>query len=168
MFTDPLSFLADFLSTGMQAAVAGQWSLVAMLALIIAVAYGRKWLAPKIPALATDAGAMGFTLLLGTLGGVATVLLSGGNPLSLALFVASLKVTIASAGGYVAIKKALWPLLLHLLSKYGAKIPLVGGVLAAVAARYDAPTVIAKAVQAGSAAVLGAPSAGMPKAREVK
>lgn len=164
MVVDPFTYVGRALD----AAAHGRWSLAGVLALIVIVALGRKFLAPKIPALLHDFGAMAFTFLISALVSAAALLGDGTVPLTWKLANMALVAGVSAAGGYAAIKKFAWPLAMYLLSRWAIKIPVLGKVLAGLSFRLDAEGAFAKATRAGSAAVVAMPSAGLPKGREVE
>lgn len=141
-------------------ALSGNWSTVLALALVAFVMLARKFLAPKIPALYSDLGAIGFTFLAGVAGAIVTAATAGANPLAWATFAAAIGVTWKAMGGYAMIKKALIPLAVYFLPK----IPFVGKYLAAAMAKLGAPPAaeaMAKATAAGDAAVRAKPAPGV-------
>lgn len=84
--------------------VDGQPMLAAALALVLAVALARKYLAPRWKFLATDAGGA-LLVLLGAMGSAFAAALAGGASLSLALTWQALGVAVTAAGGYTLIKR---------------------------------------------------------------
>lgn len=111
----------DFLSLAKQifdAIMSGQWALVAALALILVVFVLRKFVAPKVPFLASDAGGAILVLATSIFGAFGNAL-AAGQPLSFALAVKALQIGFAAAGGWAVLKKALLPAGQWLLKKFG-------------------------------------------------
>lgn len=161
---DPVSYVGRALD----AAAHGHWSLAGALALVLIVALLRKLIAPKIPAALHDLGAMVFTFLIAGLVAAVAALGDGTMPLSWPVAKAALAAAVMAVGGYGAIKKGAWPILMYVLSRWAIKLPVVGKVLAGISFRLDADGAVAKATRAGSAAVMKMPAKGLPLAREVE
>jgi hypothetical protein len=130
--------LADFGKALFAAVTAHQYWLLASLVLVGLVWALRKYLAPKVPFLASDAGGALLSFLVAFASGLGVALM-GGTPMSAALaltvFVAAFKVS----GG--------WALLMHLLDPLLTKWGL----------HFDAAATQATAAQAGSTAAAAAP-----------
>lgn len=89
--------LLDLARPVLDALLDGKPGLAAMLALVVVAAGAQKWLAPRVPFFATSLGAA-LIVLVGSFGGAAAALLSGGATWSLALVWTALKVAAGAAG----------------------------------------------------------------------
>ena len=87
---------------------AGNWKAVAALVAIGAVWALRKFGGRYIPFLKTDRGGALLTLVTGITGGLGHALLAG-VPITTELISDGLVVGVMSAGGYVVVKRILWP-----------------------------------------------------------
>lgn len=100
---DPVGF---FKST-YDAAKSGQWWMLVSMIVMALVWGARKW-AKKIAWFKTDRGGACLAMGIGILGGMAHGILAEGAP-TLGMLTESIKVTVGAMGGYVAIKKSLFP-----------------------------------------------------------
>ena len=119
MELDLVALLGDLLA----AATGKQWGVVASLLLIGLVFALRKYVAPKVPFLASDSGGV----LLAFVGGFGLALkdhFSLGQAFSWAAMVAAAKLSFWAMGGYVALKKFAMPLLLRLWGWLAPKLGL--------------------------------------------
>lgn len=122
----------------------GNWPLLAMIGLIGAVYGSRKLLAKKFPWLTSDMGGTVLALLVSFLGGAAAAF-APGAVFNGALVLSALKMGFLAIGGYGVLKKLLHPLFVRLADWLGVDVPV---------------DTLAKAVQAGQAAVKKAPAKG--------
>ena len=114
---DPLANFDAFLSMLMAAFQSGQWSLLAVLAIVGAVAGARYVLGKKFPFFKTDLGGTLLAFVGGFCGSVA-VAFAGGTAL-LSTFVPALSMTFAAMGGWATVKRLALPALKWLLAKLG-------------------------------------------------
>lgn len=114
-----------FLKLILDAALAGNWAFVGAALLVAAVFLVRKYVAPKVPFLASDLGG-GLLVILGSAAGAVAAALQSGGGFTWALAIAALKVSFMAAGGYSLLKKALVPLAKLVLSKVGGLKGLLG------------------------------------------
>ena len=98
----------------------GQWALLAALVLVALVFALRKFVAPKVPFLASDAGGV-LLAFFGSLGGALSTAFAAGEAFSWALLFKAAQVAFLAMGGYAALKKLFAPLLDSLLKKLGLK-----------------------------------------------
>lgn len=101
----------------LDAAHSSNWSLVVAVVLACAVWAARAALAPRIPFLKSDVGAVLLTFAASATGAVVTSLAAGERP-SGALLVVALGVAWKAAGGFTTAKKFVLPLLL----KHGPRL----------------------------------------------
>lgn len=87
---------------------AGDWKAVVALAVVGFVWLVRKYGALKFPVLKTDRWSALLTLLSGVVGGAAYVFVNGGTVDARAVF-DGVMVGATAAGGYVLVKKIVWP-----------------------------------------------------------
>jgi hypothetical protein len=125
--------LSDFAKALLAAVTGHQWWVLVSLVLVGLVWGVRKYLAPKVPFLASDAGGALLTFVLAVAGGLGTALL-GGAPMSAALLGTVALVAFKVSGG--------WALLMHVLDPLLTKFGL----------HFEAAPVEAAAAQVGSAA----------------
>lgn len=95
---------ADFVKVLVDAVASKNWPLLAALGVVAAVWAVRKFLAPRVPFLATDRGGAILVLVTSLAGAVATALV-GGAAFSLPLLVQALSVALSAAGGFNLVKK---------------------------------------------------------------
>ena len=145
---DPLANFDAFLSMLMAAFQSGQWSLLAVLAIVGAVAGARYVLGKKFPFFKGDLGGTLLAFVGGFCGSVA-VAFAGGTAL-LSTFVPALSMTFAAMGGWATVKRLIMPLLSFLLSKLGF-----------------ASNPVAAAEKAGKTAVESKPANGAGAPREI-
>ena len=123
---DAVTANVDLFEVLWKAAHDGQWRLVIAVALLIAVMAVRRYsshLPGKIDAwLKSDAGAVSFTWLASGLASVVTTLMSG-HHLGWDALTSAVGVATSAAGGYTAIRKALWPAALWVWSKVRKQPP---------------------------------------------
>lgn len=100
---DPVGF---FKST-YDAAKSGQWWMLASFLVVALVWLARKF-GKKIDWFNTDRGGAALALGIGIFGGMAHGILAG-DSVSLGMLSESIKVTVGAMGGYVAVKKSLFP-----------------------------------------------------------
>ena len=100
---DPIGF---FKST-YDAAKTGQWWMLVSL-IVVGITWGARKYAPKISFFQGDRGGAMLAISIGVFGGMAHGILADGTP-TLAMLTESIKVTVGAMGGYVAIKKSLFP-----------------------------------------------------------
>lgn len=142
---------SDFLDLIVKAAHSGSWMYL-VAAVLMAATWGfRKYLSARWPFFATDAGGVVLPYLLSFFGALVTM--GPTAAVSGATLLTAAKLALAAAGGYTAVRKALWPALLWLLGKLG---------LGSAAAK------IADAEKAGAAAVKAAPAPGVAEAGSPK
>lgn len=91
------------------AVMGGQWALVAALALVATVFVLRKYVSPKVPFLASDAGGVLLAFVGSAAGGMATAF-AAGQPFTWALLLKVVQVAFLAMGGFAALKKFLAPL----------------------------------------------------------
>ena len=135
--------IESFFSLVVSAAQSHSWMYLVAAVLMAATWGARKYLAPKVPWLASDAGGVALALLLAFFGALVTA--GPSAAFSWALLAASAKVAIAAMGGYSGLRKLVVPLLRWLAGKVG-----LGGAAAKIAA----------AEKAGEDAVKKSPSPG--------
>lgn len=95
----------------LEAVQSSNWSLLASLALVALVWASRKFLAPKVPFLGTDAGGALLALAGGAAGAILTAVMAG-SAFSWPLVLLGLKTGFTAAGGWAVIKKLIvqfWP-----------------------------------------------------------
>lgn len=102
------------------AVMAGQWALVAALALVLVVFVLRKFVSGKVPFLASDAGGI-MLAFVGSLGGAFATAFAAGESFSWSLAFKAAQVAFLAMGGYAALKKLVLPLVDALLKKFGFK-----------------------------------------------
>lgn len=156
----------DLAKPVLEALVHGNPLLAGALAIVLAVALARKYLAPKggrWAFLSTDAGGTGLTFL-GALGTALAAAVTAGTAPSWALIVAALTTAAVASGGYTGMKRLVAPFLRWLVSKLPAKArPFANGILSVVLWAFEsksAATKVAEAEAAGAAAVEAKPSTG--------
>lgn len=101
-----------------QAVMGGQWALFAALLLMGIIYALRKYLAPKLPLLATDEAGV-LMAFFGSLSGAFATAFAAGQTFSLALCWTAFKVAFLAMGGYVALKKLFAKPLAWLMGKLG-------------------------------------------------
>lgn len=87
---------------------AGDWKAVVALAVVGFVWLVRKYGSLKFPALKSDRWSAVLTLISGIVGGAAYVFINGGTVDARAVF-DGVTVGATAAGGYVLVKKIIWP-----------------------------------------------------------
>lgn len=102
------------------AVMGGNFALVAALALVLIVFVLRKFVGPKVPFLASDAGGV-VLAFLSAFGGALATAFGAHAAFSLALLFKAAQVAFLAMGGYAALKKLLGPALDALLQKLGLK-----------------------------------------------
>lgn len=100
--------LLELLKPVYQAILAGQYWAAAALGLVFAVGLVKRYAAPKVPFLRTDAGGTLMTFVASFGGAVATALLAGSLP-SLALVYPAVVIAFVASGGYAAVKRLAVP-----------------------------------------------------------
>lgn len=105
---DPGEDPVGFFKSTYDSAKSGQWWMLVSLIVIALVWVARKWGAKKIDWFETDRGGAVLALSVGILGGMAHGILAEGAP-TLQMLTEAVKVTVGAMGGYVAIKKSLFP-----------------------------------------------------------
>jgi hypothetical protein len=148
---DTLDSFSQFFDLIAAAAKSGSWMYL-VAAVLMASTWGfRKYALPSWPAaakfFATDAGGVILPYLLAFFGALVTM--GPTTAFSGAVLWTAAKLALAAAGGYTAVKKAVWPALLWLAAKIG---------LGSAAAK------IKDAEAVGVAAVAAKPSQGVAKA----
>lgn len=167
----------DLAKPVLDAAVSGSPALALACALVAAVALARKYGGspadhPRWPWIMTDVGGTALTFL-GSLGAAFAAALTGGALPSLGLLWTALVVAAGASGGYTAIKRLAVPVLRFLESKLPAKLkPWVGWAFDAALYLFEnrgqtKAAKIAKAEQAGAAAVQAKPAEGAAKVVKV-
>lgn len=159
---DTIDSLMGALSEIVNAAASGEWSLAAILAVVALTAAARKFLPQRWPFWRGDVG--GSLLVVLTSFGLALAgALKGGTPFGLDLLWGAFKLAAFSAGGYTLIRRLARLLL--------AKLPLpswLARFLAALVGQWKRSEVeVAKAEEAGRAAVEAKPSAGLEDPAEL-
>lgn len=139
-----------FFSLIVSAAQSHSWMYLVAAVLMAATWGARKYLAPKVPWLASDAGGVALALLLAFFGAVVTA--GPSAALSWALLATSAKVAVTAMGGYAGLRKLVVPLLRWLMGKVG-----LGGAAAKIAA----------AEAAGASAVAKNPAKGAGTPTEI-
>lgn len=110
----PSPDLGTVLAQALQAIQHGDWRMAAAAGLILLTLLMR-WLASgPVPWFKTDEGGTTLVLLLGLLGSFAHTLAAKGVPLSWAMIWQGLQTGLMAGGGYAAIKRLVWPLILKL------------------------------------------------------
>jgi len=116
---DPTADPLAFLNLVKQAIAGKQWALVATLAVIglvalirygagkLAVPYAGKWIGRAAAFFTTDRGGAILTLLVGVAGALVPVF--AGGVFTVQAILDGVILGITSAGGYVMIKKIIWP-----------------------------------------------------------
>lgn len=150
--------LLDLARPVLDALLAGQPGLAALLALVLATAAARRYGAKRWPWLGTDAGGT-LLVLLGSFGGAGASLMYGGAAFGLSLMWTALLLAFAAAGGYTAVKRlVIVPLLRPLRDRAPAWLKPILNLALWV---FERPDPVAKAEAAGAAAVTDKPSTGV-------
>lgn len=144
--------LLDLARPVAEALLSGNPGLAAALALVLAAAIARRYLAPKVPFFASDVGGA-LLVLVGSFGGAAAAAITGGASWSLALAWTALKIATAAAGGYSLAK----PLILWAAEKSPSWLKPVFALVLWV---FEKGSPVAKAEAAGAAAVAANPAPG--------
>lgn len=151
--------LADLAKPVLDAVLSGQYVFAAASALVLGVALLRRYGGSRYPILASKKAAP-FLVLLGAFGAALATSLSAEAAITVAMSWAALKVAVVAAGGYSLLKP--------ILQGMQKRAPAWADPLFAVAGWvFDARTKaaeakIAKAIDAGVAAVEENPSEGIP------
>lgn len=102
--------LSQMFEVLVRAAQSGNWWFL-LAAALMAITWGaRRYLAPKVPWLKSDAGGVVLAFALAFFGAL-TAALGSGSALSVTLFVAAAKIAFTAMGGYAALRKLLLPLM---------------------------------------------------------
>lgn len=115
---DPVAAVPDldkdpggFLEQAFQATRSGDWTMVTALALIGCVWVARKpWALGKVAFFKTDRGGVAMVLGLSIVGGLANAIIALGKfPTDMLTYKAILQTAVTAIGGYVALKRIIWP-----------------------------------------------------------
>jgi hypothetical protein len=147
----------------------GHYAYMAAMAVILLVAFVKRYLGDKITWLHSNAAGT----LMALIGATATALVAAasasGGVVSFALLKSALLVGVGAAGGYAVLKALLVdPILVPLLSKYSWGAPILAvinfvfdhgaGAAAVAESKAAGDAAVAAAPAKGAAAVLGAPT----------
>lgn len=144
------------------AAKSGHYAYATALALVLVVALVRRYAAPRVAWLASDAGGAALALF-GSFGAALAAALASGDGLSWRLVWAAIGVAVTAAGGYSLVKRLIvTPILVPLSKRAPAWMqPLIALALFAFESKADAA---ARKQAAGDAAVAAKPAAGVDAA----
>jgi hypothetical protein len=151
--------LLDLAKPVLAAVMSGQWVLGAALALVFVVAGARRYLVAHVHFLGTDAGAAVLTLV-GAFGGALATALTAGVSVSAGLLWTALGVAAAAAGGYSLVRKLLVDPLCASAWYRERAAPWMRAVVMALAWAFTKPDALARADEAGKAAVQAHPAPG--------
>lgn len=149
--------LLDLAKPVVDAALAGQWPYAAALALVLAAALARRYVAPRWPWLAGDQGSA-LTVLLGSFGAAVATAITTGAAVSWGLAWAALGVAVTAAGGYSLLKKLVFDPLRARSATWPAWAQAMLGLVGWI---FEKPDPVLKSVQAGDAAVKKNPAPGV-------
>jgi len=148
----------DLLKPVYDAFAHGQKLYAGMLALVALVALAKRYLAPRVPFLQSDAGGAAMALL-GSFGAAMATSLASGVGVSFAMVKTALWIAVGAAGGYSLIKKlVVEPLLRPLAKKAPAWMQPLFYVLFWA---FDRPTAVEQAEADGASAVAAHPGEGL-------
>jgi hypothetical protein len=102
-----------------EAVMSGNWALVVAAALVAVVFALRKL---PVPFFQSDAGGVVLAFVGALSGGMANAFAAGAN-FTWALFLKTAQVAFVAMGGYVGLKKLLWPLATRALEWLKSKMP---------------------------------------------
>lgn len=144
--------LVDLARPVLEALMSGKPGLATALALVFATAAARRYLAPRVPFFASDAGAS-VLVLVGAFGAAAAAAISGGATWSPALAWKALAIAVPTAGGFSLLKP--------IVRALEARWPWLAKITRWFSWVFDKPVdPVAKAEAAGDAAVADKPAAG--------
>lgn len=155
---DPDGSLLAFAGPILDSIKNGQGWIAAALALILASAAARRYLAPKFAFFGTAIGAL-LIVFTGSYGAaVLTGLAAAGTTsLTMSLAYAALKVAIVAAGGFAVLR----PLLVDVIEPFViARFPWISPLFDLVTWAFDKPSPVLTATAAGAAAVIAKPATG--------
>ncbi len=139
-----------------------QYGLMIALLVILLVAITKRWLAPKIPFLHSDAGGSAMALLVSMATAIVAGLMTPGAPVwpGVDLLKTALVIGVGAAGGYAMLKNLVVdPFLRPLAAKAPAWMQPIFAILFFAFDKKANP--IADAVKAGDDAVIAAPAPGI-------
>lgn len=164
---DPASGASDLIGPILQAVKDGNYLLAAMGSVILLVALTRRYVAPRVAFLGSEAGAALLTLVAAFAGSLAAMVT--GAEFTWGMVKTALVIAFGAAGGYAALKTlVVVPLLRPLRDRAPAGLRVL---LDAVLWVFDSPggSTLSKAESAGDAAVSADPASGLPGAdREIE
>lgn len=150
--------LLELLKPVYEAFAHGQKLYAGMLALVALVALAKRYLAPRVKFLQTDAGGAAMALV-GSFGAAMAASLAGGMGVSFAMVKTAIWVAVGAAGGYSLVKKLVVDPVLRPLAKLAPA--WMQPIFYVIFWAFDRPTPVEQAEADGASAVAAHPGGGL-------